>query len=561
MLSNLKISTRLIGLVILMVGLMVLIGIVGFVNIKQIGNVNLKSVQAVSGIESDFNDIVVGERGLTSPIIYHDQAKRKAQFPFMQLHLDSVNADSKYYESLPFEKGEKELWDAYCAKFKQWKLEHDTLLIFANELDQLLSSGVPETDSKVQKAIENCGQSMIDSREDWLESCDALEKIIVLNSNNADKAVAFSSLLLIIIVLIGAGLGIGIGLFIALSITTPLRKTTNMIKDIAQGEGDLTKRLDASSKDELGELAKWFNTFVDKLQSIVKEISGNTNTLSASSEELSAVSTQLAANAEEMTAQSNTVASATEQATANTNNISAAAEEMSTGVNTVATAIEEMSSSLNEVAKNCQKETKIAADANSQAQSTRDMMERLGVSSKEIGKVIEVINDIADQTNLLALNATIEAASAGEAGKGFAVVANEVKELAKQTAQATDQIGTQIEAMQSNTTNAVAAIEAITKVIQEINDISHTIVSAVEEQSATVNEIAKSVGGASQAAGEIARNVGESAKGLTEVSSNIQGVNKAAADTSGGVLNIRQSAQELSKLAAGLQKIVGQFKV
>jgi methyl-accepting chemotaxis protein len=220
-----------------------------------------------------------------------------------------------------------------------------------------------------------------------------------------------------------------------------------------------------------------------------------------------------------------------------------------------------MSSSLNEVAKNCQKESQIAANANNQAKSTRDLMERLGVSSKEIGKVIEVINDIADQTNLLALNATIEAASAVEAGNGFAVVANEVKELAKQTAQATDQIGRQIEEMQNNTGNAVAAIEEITKIIEEINSISNTIVAAVEEQSATVNEIAKSVGGASQAATEIAKNVGESAKGLIEVSSNIQGVNKAATDTASGIGQIKQSAQDLAALASGLQKIVGQFKI
>jgi methyl-accepting chemotaxis protein len=232
---------------------------------------------------------------------------------------------------------------------------------------------------------------------------------------------------------------------------------------------------------------------------------------------------------------------------------------MSTGVKTVATAIEEMSSSLNEVAKNCQKESQIAAAANNQTKSTRDLMERLGVSSREIGKVIEVINDIADQTNLLALNATIEAASAGEAGKGFAVVANEVKELAKQTAQATEQISSQIEEMQTSTGSAVTAIEEVTKIIEEINAISHTIVSAVEEQSATVNEIARSVGGASQAAGDIAKNVGESAKGLMEVSSTIQDVNKAAAETAGGVGNIKSSAQELSQLAIGLQAIVKQF--
>ena len=179
---------------------------------------------------------------------------------------------------------------------------------------------------------------------------------------------------------------------------------------------------------------------------------------------------------------------------------------MSAGVSSVATAIEEMSASLNEVSKNCQKESQIAASASNQAKSTRDLMDRLGVSSKEVGKVIEVINDIADQTNLLALNATIEAASAGDAGKGFAVVANEVKELAKQTAQATEQISRQIEEMQGSTTSAVAAIEEITKIIEQINAISHTIVSSVEEQTSTVNEIAKSISGASQAATEIARN-------------------------------------------------------
>jgi len=350
-----------------------------------------------------------------------------------------------------------------------------------------------------------------------------------------------------------------LGVLITRSITKPLALGVGFADAMAQG--DLTQKLLIDQKDEVGQLAKSLNNMADNLKEKVGAISGSSAQLATSSEELSAVSTQLAATAEEMTSQSNTVASATEQASANTNNISASAEEMSSEVNSVATAIEEMSASLNEVSRNCQKESQIVASADTQAKATRDMMERLGVSSKEIGKVIEVINDIADQTNLLALNATIEAASAGEAGKGFAVVANEVKELAKQTAQATDQISKQIEEMQSSTTSAVSAIEGITKIIDEINTISQTIVSAVEEQSATVNEIAKSVGGASQAAGEIARNVGESAKGLSEVSSTIQGVNKAATDTAGGVSNIRQSAQELSKLAVGLKKIVGQFKV
>lgn len=369
-------------------------------------------------------------------------------------------------------------------------------------------------------------------------------------------------LFLAIFVLVAATLAITMGASLSHGISDPLGKAVLINQTISAG--DLTKNVREESlrrKDEIGDLARSMNKMSQNLREKIKEISFGATTLSSSSEELSAVSTQLASNVEEMSAQSRTVASATEQSTANTNNISAAAEEMSTGVSTVATAIEEMSSSLNEVSKNCLKESQIAANANDQAKATRDLMEHLGVSSKEIGKIVEVIDDIADQTNLLALNATIEAASAGDAGKGFAVVATEVKDLSKQTAQATEQIARQIEEMQTSTASAVTAIEEISKVIEEINSISHTIVSAVEEQSATVNEIAKSVGGASQAATEIARNVGESAKGLSDVSSNIQGVNKAATDTAGGVENIKQSSQDLAKLAGSLKNIVEQFKV
>jgi methyl-accepting chemotaxis protein len=341
----------------------------------------------------------------------------------------------------------------------------------------------------------------------------------------------------------------------------PLKVIANSMTDIAEGEGDLTKRLAVKSDDEIGAVAKAFNTFVDKLQGIVREISRNSGTVTSAAENLSGVTATIAANAEEMSAQSHTVASASEQATANVNNISASAEQMSSSVNTVATAIEEMNSSLNEVASNCQKESQIASNANTQARGTQEMMKRLGESAREIGKVVEVINDIADQTNLLALNATIEAASAGEAGKGFAVVANEVKELAKQTAQATYEISSKIGEMQNSTDGAVKAITAITQIIEEINTISQTIVAAVEEQSATVNEISRTIGSASSAASEIARNVGESARGLGEVASNISGVNKASTETSNGIVQIKRKIEELASLGSALQKSVGQFKV
>jgi methyl-accepting chemotaxis protein len=248
-------------------------------------------------------------------------------------------------------------------------------------------------------------------------------------------------------------------------------------------------------------------------------------------------------------------------ATARLTDTARLAAETAANLSTVAAACEELNSSNAEISRQAADSARQTESAVSQTSQAVATMHLFGESARKIENMLKLISRIAGQTNLLALNATIEAARAGEQGRGFAVVANEVKELAKQTAQATDQIGRQIEEMQNNTGNAVAAIEEITKIIEEINSISNTIVAAVEEQSATVNEIAKSVGGASQAATEIAKNVGESAKGLIEVSSNIQGVNKAATDTAGGVGQIKQSAQDLAGLASGLQKIVAQFKV
>ncbi|MGE0591173.1 MAG: methyl-accepting chemotaxis protein [Vicinamibacterales bacterium] len=280
----------------------------------------------------------------------------------------------------------------------------------------------------------------------------------------------------------------------------------------------------------LGAMATW-SVITDRLnvENRTREVA---EALAAASEELTASSQQMGSNANETAAQANVV--------------SAASEEVSRNVQTVATGAEEMTASIREIAKNANEAAKVATAAVRVADTTNQTVSKLGESSAEIGKVIKVITSIAQQTNLLALNATIEAARAGEAGKGFAVVANEVKELAKETAKATEDIGQKIEAIQTDTKGAVEAIGQIGSIINQINDISNTIASAVEEQTATTNEIG--------------RNITEAAKGSAEIAQNITTVAQTAKSTADGSAESLRASAELARMAADLQALVARDK-
>jgi len=311
----------------------------------------------------------------------------------------------------------------------------------------------------------------------------------------------------------------------------PLASALHLANRMASN--DFTERLEVRSRDEIGQMGSALNDALSKMSGAIRSVSENAERVASASEELSSVSQQITSNSEKTTEEAKVVSSATDQVNRN--------------LQTVATGAEQMSSTIQEIAKNATESARVAGEAVKTTETTNATIAKLGASSAEIGEVIKVITSIAEQTNLLALNATIEAARAGEAGKGFAVVANEVKELAKQTAKATEDISQKIAAIQTDSRGAVDAIAAVGTVIHQISDYSNTIATAVEEQGATTNEMS--------------RNVTEAAKGSTEISQNILGVAEAAQDTTTSAHDSLKSANQLAQMSAQLRQLVGQFKV
>jgi methyl-accepting chemotaxis protein len=334
---------------------------------------------------------------------------------------------------------------------------------------------------------------------------------------------------LLVAIAVGSLLALLAGNFVARVIARGLNRVRRTAERLA--EGDLTQATDVDQADEVGQMAAALDKAQENLREVMASVVASADAVAASSEELSANSAQISASAEETSAQSGVVSSA--------------AEEVSRNVQTVAAGAEQMGASIREIASNAAEASEVAARAVTAAETTTATVAKLGESSAEIGNVVKVITSIAEQTNLLALNATIEAARAGEAGKGFAVVANEVKELAQETAKATEDIARRVLAIQGDTTAAVAAIEEISSIVGQISDRQTTIASAVEEQTATTNEMSRSVQ--------------EAADNTSEIATNITGVSTAAESTTQALTQTRTAVDELSHMAADLRTTVGRF--
>jgi len=343
-------------------------------------------------------------------------------------------------------------------------------------------------------------------------------------------------------------------------IVKPVKQVVEGLYDIAHGEGDTTKRLKETSGDEIGELARAFNMFMEKLQGLIKTITTDAFTLDESAASLLQISGAMSSGAKDTSEKSGTVAAATEEMTSNINSVAAAMEEASSNINMVASATEEMTSTINEIAVNSEKARAISENAVTKAANASSSMVELGRAAQEIGQVTETINDISEQTNLLALNATIEAARAGDAGKGFAVVASEIKELARQTAEATREIQGKIDSVQSTARGSISEIQEVSKVITDVNDLVATIASAVEEQSIATAEISGNISNASTGVSEVGENMGQVSAASNEIAREIAHVNHSAEEMSKNSFQVNDKAMGLSELAGKLKKILSTFK-
>ncbi len=356
-------------------------------------------------------------------------------------------------------------------------------------------------------------------------------------------------------------LALVIGFISAAAIITPLTKVITMLKDIAQGEGDLTKRLDDKGKDEMSQMAGWFNTFVEKIQIMVRGMADNTQVLETGAKSLLSLASDMSQGAQQTTENAETVLSAAMETSTGMETMDLQSKDASSNIQSISSAVEEMTISVDEIARNAAVSGRISKKAVDQSQQVLDQVNTLNLSSREIGKVTQVIQEISEQTHLLALNATIEAARAGEAGKGFMIVAGEIKDLSEQTAAAIEEINDKVGGIRSAARYLDQGITGISSTISKTNESMNAIVSAVEEQSATTKEISENLAHASQGIHTISDHISDASRISGNIAKDAAQVNQTAETIAKDSSQVNDNAQELTTLAQTLRTQAEQFAV
>ncbi len=537
-LKNIKIRSRLITLLVVLIIPMILIGILGIYGINS-SNASIKRIFDDRLIPADqlshINMLMLESMEQINLATKHDPRLEESQ-------LHSNHAITKHTNTV--REHVKEL-DEIWKKYTQAKLTEEEENL-ANEFEaahiELENKGLLEAVKLLEsgKYKETNIHAALVNPKLFNKAKEIAEKLLDLQIRVAkeehEKAVSNYNMIFAITagsLGIGILLAISLGILIIGSITRPLSQAVVRIKDIAEGEGDLTKRLAANTTDELGDLSNWIDRFIIKIHDIVVDIAETTDNVYSSAQNLAEASQGLSAGTEQMSQQSQNIAASTAQ--------------MNQNLQVIASSLEETSISVNEVAKQSGEASNISSEANNTASKANQLVSELGESAKEIGNAIDSIVSIANQTNLLALNASIEAAGAGDAGKGFAVVASEVKELARQAGEFSEDIRGKIVNVQKNTDLSIKSIQNIAQVISQVNSINGNIAAAVEEQSITSNEITNNVAQTTSASNEIAKN--------------IEGISVAAREGAINAQKVNSLSGNLENLSSNLNKIVSQFKI
>jgi methyl-accepting chemotaxis protein len=446
------------------------------------------------------------------------------------------------------------------------KLEAELPVLHQEQTDIIAAAlsagpkGIASVDDDLAKNVEVHGAAVREVIEALSQSARSL---VADDLDSQIKSQSVSQWLLSISTLLSMALGVGIAFIFSGKIVGALTPVVERLKAIAAGDLSGAKLPEnvMARPDELGDLARASQTMTENLRKLLTGIASGVQTLAAAATELSAVSKQTASGTASMSDKANTVAVAAEEASSNTMSIAAGMEQSSSSLSSVASATEEMSATVGDISANTSKARVISEQATGQAQTITEQMQKLGQAAQDIGHVTETITNISAQTNLLALNATIEAARAGTAGKGFAVVANEIKELAKQTAEATEDIKKKIAGIQGSTGSAISDIGQITTVIREVGTIVASIAAAIEEQATVTKDVAGNIAQASGGVRDANERVTHTAEVSKSIARDIAGVNASVADIRQGGEHVQASAVELSKLAEQLGAQVAQFRV